>query len=117
MTPGDIYLVRDWQSSGKGRPVVVVSRTKFNRGRYCLVVPFTTQQLDTRRTFRNCVYFSKGSFGLYKDCVAQAEGITLLRRSDIVPPPQPIGQVDSAKMSELITAVGYVIGADCEPTV
>jgi len=115
MSPGDIYLVRDWQRSGKGRPVVVVSRAKFNRGRYCLAVPFTTQQLDKRRDLPNCVYFTAGSSDLHRDCVAQAEGLTLLRRSDIVPPIKPVGKVTKTQLAALISAVGYVIRATCVP--
>lgn len=64
---------------------------------------------------RNCVFFEKGSFGLPKACVAQAEGATLLRQSDIVQPIKPIGKVGPKKLGDLIDALGYVIGADCKP--
>ena len=110
---GDIYLVHD--ASGKHRPFVVVSRSELNRGRYCLAVPLTTRRLDRRRTLRNCVFLEKGSFGLPKACVAQAEAATLLRQSDIVRPIQRVGKVSPSKLEDLIDALGYVIGADCKP--
>lgn len=113
ISPGDIYLVHDL--SGKHRPFVVLSRAELNRGHYCVGVPFTTQRLDVRRTLPNCVYFGKGSFGLTKRCVAQADAVTLLRTSDIVRPVVRVGKLSQPKLAELIAAVGYVIGAHCSP--
>ena len=113
IAPGDMYLVQDW--AGKHRPFVFVSRPELNRGRYCVAVPFTTQRLEQRRTLRNCVFFDKGSFGLPRACVAQAEAVTLLRQSDIVRPITRVGTVSPAKLEDLVSALGYVIGAECEP--
>lgn len=64
---------------------------------------------------RNCVVFDEGSFGLPKACVAQAEAVTLLRQSDIVRPIQRVGKVSRDKLEDLVSALGYVIGAECEP--
>lgn len=111
--PGDIYLAHDW--AGKHRPFVVVSRSELNRGRHFLAVPFTTQRLEQRRVLRNCVVFNEGSFGLPKACVAQAEAVTLLRQSDIVRPIRRVGKVSRDKLEDLVSALGYVIGAECEP--
>ena len=113
VAPGAIFLAND--GSGKPRPFVVVSRAELNRGRYCVAVPFTTRRLEKRRRLPNCVFFAKGSGGLPKACVAQTDAVTLLRLSDILPPAQPIGSVGQGRLSELISALGYVIGADCRP--
>lgn len=111
--PGEIYQARD--GSGGERPFIVVSREEFNRGHYFLAVPLTSKQVDRRREFPNCVYFSRGSFGLKKACVAQAEALTMLRKSDRTNPPIPTGTISSIKLTKLITAVGYVLDADCRP--
>lgn len=113
MTPGDIYLTRD--AAGKARPVIVVSKSKFNRGDYYLGVPLTTARLHLRRSLPNCVLLGKGAFGLWKECVAQADGLSLFRRTDLIRKNPHIGTVSGAKLEELIGAVGYVIGADCRP--
>ena len=113
IAPGAIYLAHD--GSGKARPFVVLSRSELNRGNYCVAVPFTTQRLESRRSLPNCVFFARGSSGLTKACVAQADAITLLRLSDIVRPIRPIGRVGQGQLAELISAVGYVIGAVCRP--
>ena len=110
---GEVY--RAFVGTDKPRPVVVVSQSQFNRGHYCLAIPFTTARLGERRSLPNCVYFRKGSFGLTKACVAQAEAMTLLRRTDLVQPVSRLGKLSQARMADLISAVGYVIGADCNP--
>ena len=93
----------------------MLSRSELNRGQYCVAVPFTTQRLDRRRKLPNYVFFSKGSCGLPKACVAQAEAVTFVRQSDIVSPIVPVGKVSQRELADLISAVGYVIGAVCEP--
>ena len=111
--PGEIYQAFD--GTGGARPFVVVSRAELNRGKYFLAIPFTTARLAERRVLPNCVYFRRGSFGLKKACVAQAEALTLLRRSDLTQPPTPIGTISPAKFTTLISAVGFVLDADCHP--
>ena len=61
------------------------------------------------------MYFRKGSFGLSKACVAQAEAMTLLRKADLIQPVSRLGKLSRARMADLVSAVGYVIGADCSP--
>ncbi|WP_419160959.1 type II toxin-antitoxin system PemK/MazF family toxin [Candidatus Palauibacter sp.] len=111
--PGEIYLARN--GSRKTRPFVILSQSTFNRGHYCLAVPFTTGRLAQRRDLPNCVFFRKGTFGLAKSCVAQAEALTLIRKSDFVQPLSRLGKVSQVRMTALVAAVGYVIGADCKP--
>jgi len=113
LLPGEIY--RAFVGAGRPRPVVIVSQPQFNRGHYCLAIPFTTAKLAERRKLSNCVYFRKGSFGLTRGCVAQAEAMTLLRRADLVQPVSCLGRLSQARMADLISAVGCVIGADCNP--
>ena len=111
--PGEIYQARD--GTGGERPFIVVSREELTRGHYFLAVPLTSKHLDRRRELTNYVYFSRGSFGLRKACVAQAEALTMLRKSDRTNPPIPIGTISSTKLAKLIAAVGYVLDADCQP--
>lgn len=110
---GEVY--RAFVGTGKPRPVVVVSQSQFNRGHYCLAIPFTTARLTERRRLPSCVYFRKGSFGLTKACVAQAEAMTLLRKSELVQPVSRLGRLSQARIADLVSAVGHVIGADCNP--
>ena len=108
---GEIY----WIDLIDGRrPAIVVSRELLNRGEYVIVVLCTSAQFDVRRKLSNCVPFSAGEFGFPKDCVAQCEAITFVRinRIDF---DGHIGIVDDTKFRELIKAIGFVIGSDCEP--
>lgn len=109
--PREIYEAFD--GSDKPRPFVIVSRPELN-DRYFLAVPFTSARLDERRNLPQCVYFNEGSFGLTKACVAQAESMTLLRRSDLTVPPEPIGTMNVAKFERIISAVGFVLDAECK---
>ena len=111
--PGEIYEAFD--RVGRRRPFVVMSRPELNRGDYFLALPFTTARLEERQRVRNCVFFSQGSFGLTKSCVAQAEALTFLRKADLVVPPTPLGKVDPRKWRQLVRAVGFVVQAECHP--
>ncbi len=112
--PGEIY--RAFIGRSEPHPVIVVSREDLNRGDYFLAVPCTTSRLDVRRTLPNCVHFQKGSFGLWKECVAQAEALTLFRKLDLAAPREPVGKLSHGAMQALIAAIGSVINADCQPT-
>jgi mRNA-degrading endonuclease toxin of MazEF toxin-antitoxin module len=112
--PGQIY----WGIGDEDmcRPFVVVSREELNRGIYVVAIPLTTERLSERYHLPNCVFFQRGSFGLEKDCVAQAEAITSLDKSDLDIDGGPIGTVDSTSLRSMIRAIGNVISANCEPT-
>jgi mRNA-degrading endonuclease toxin of MazEF toxin-antitoxin module len=71
--PGEIYLA--YGGGDKYRPVLIVSRESLNRGNYIVAVPFTSTHFASRST--HCVAFQAGEFGLDKDCVAQAEAISV----------------------------------------
>ncbi len=111
--PGEIY----WASADDlGRhPVVVVSREELNRGHYVTAVEFTSQRLERRWNLPNCVPFHAGQFGLTEDCVARAETIGDVFRSDLDVANGPIGTLNDEAMRNLVRAIGYVISSDCEP--
>jgi len=111
--PGELYLA--FGGGDKYRPVLIVSREELNRGKYVVVVPFTSQHFETRSTLPNCVAFYTGDYGLDKDCVIQAEAITIMHKDDIDIDKGLIGAVDFEKMREVTKAIGYVISAECEP--
>lgn len=113
VAPGQIY----WAYAGgeAPHPAVVVSRDELNRGGYVVAVLLTSTRLAERWGSPNCVPFRAGQFGLTKDCVAQAESLTLLETGDLDLETGPIGDLDGAAMRDLIRAIGYVIGAECEP--
>lgn len=113
VSPGDIYWAVD--QGGKYRPVIILSREEFSRGRWILAVPVTTTKISARQRLPNCVCFVAGQFGLTKDCVAQAERVALLERDDLDLASGPLGHLDGVAHRGLIRAVGYAIGADCEP--
>lgn len=115
LKPGEIYLAFD-PAGDKKRPFVVVSRHELNQGDYFLAVPFTTQNLAVRRSLPNCVHFPRGAFGLPKECVAQAEALTLLRVVDLAQPVERLGVLSGAAMARVIAAIGYAINADCKPS-
>lgn len=102
-------------SDGK-RPFVVVSREELNRGDYFLAVPFTSEKLALRRTLPNYVYFPAKAHGLPKGCVAQAEALTLLRKTDLALPVDRLGRLNAKAMAKVIRAIGYVLESDCKPT-
>ena len=97
------------------RPAVVISREDLNRGSYTVVVLFTSSNFEARSKLPNCVPFSAGEFGLDRDCVAQCESITFLKRGDIDEEAGPIGTLSGERLRCLIHAVGHVIEANCEP--
>jgi mRNA-degrading endonuclease toxin of MazEF toxin-antitoxin module len=109
--PGEIYWAFD--GAGGKRPFLVVSRIDLNRGGYLLAIPFTTARLNERKLLPNCVYFPRGAFGLPKECIAQAEALTQLRRSDLAEPVNRIGSLSADAMNAVIAAVGNAMGADC----
>lgn len=111
--PGEIYLA--YGGGDKYRPVLIVSREELNRGKYVVAVPFTSQQFETRARLPSCVSFRVGECGLDKDCVAQAEAISVVEKTDLDLETGVIATVDDEKMQDVIKAIGYVLAADCEP--
>lgn len=112
--PGEIYLA-DFDEAGP-HPVIVVSREELNRGRYALVVVCTSARFVLCRTLPNCVPFRTGQFGLKADCVAQCDNVLSIEKSQIDLASGPIGVLDEMALRDVIKALGYVMGSDCEPT-
>lgn len=114
LKPGEIYLAA-LENDGRRR-IIVVSQEEQNRGNYVVVVPITSTRFEERKDLPNCVPFQAGDFGLTKDCVAQAEQISVLPKEVLLLEDGIIGKLDDEKMREIIRAIGHVIAADCEPT-
>jgi len=112
LIPGQVYWVFLGTGAFEKHPVIVVSRAELNSGAYFLGVPVTSKNFDLRRNLPNCVPFTGGDFGFTKNCVAQAEAVSLIRKQDLVDP-VPLGQLSTAALSNLIGAIGNVVGAEC----
>ncbi len=119
LRPGEIYWAYLEESEPgqevRSHRVVVVSREEFNRGGYVVVVPITSSRLETRQHLPNCVSFRAGQFGFDKDCIAQAEAITIREQFDLDLDTGVIDTLDGESMRNVIRAIGYVISAECEP--
>ena len=113
LRPGEVYWA-DFPDVGR-RPVAVVSREELNRGKYVVAVQFTSAKIEVRRDLPNCVAFRAGTFGLVKDCVAQAETIAVFDLANLDLEAGPIGVLDSHAKRDLTRAVGYMMDAECEP--
>ena len=97
------------------RPAIVVSREELNRGGRILIVPITSKKYEIRSELPNCVPFRVGEYGFDRNCVAQAENITLVEMCDLDVDAGPFAVLDEAVMRNLVRAIGYVISAECEP--
>lgn len=96
-------------------PVIVISRETLNRGRYALVVPFTSSRFPVRSKLANCVPFRAGEFGFTVDCVAQCENMLSIDLMQLDLQAGPRGVVDDKSLRDVVKAIGYVIESDCEP--
>jgi mRNA-degrading endonuclease toxin of MazEF toxin-antitoxin module len=113
MKPGEIY----WVDLATGRrPGIVVSRESLSQGTYVVTtVLFTTKRFAVRSKLPNCVPFQTGEFGMPSDCVAQCEAIYALEKGEIDIGSGMIGRLDTARLTDIIKAIGDVIDSDCEP--
>jgi mRNA-degrading endonuclease toxin of MazEF toxin-antitoxin module len=111
--PGEIYMA-EFPEAGR-HPVVVVSREELNRGHYIAAVFCTSSRFSIRSTLPNCVPYRAGQFGFTADCVAQCENILSIEKSQLDLSAGPIGMLDTSSLRDVVRAIGYVIGADCEP--
>ena len=59
--------------------------------------------------------FHAGEFGMPSDCVAQCEAIYALEKGEIDIASGVIGRLDTARLRDVIRAIGDVIDSDCEP--
>lgn len=114
MAPGEIYW--SWTPDDTRHRMIVVSRESLNRGTYCIVVPITSSDFETRRHLANCVPFRVGEYSsITQNCVAVAEQITFIEIEDIDLENGPIDLLAPAKFRELVRAIGYVMESECEP--
>jgi mRNA-degrading endonuclease toxin of MazEF toxin-antitoxin module len=104
---GEIYFLPF--GDGKERPVVIVSRDILNTGDYVVVVPFTARKLDTRKGLQSCAFFERGEGGLKEDCVAKADEVTRIRKTEIDWTKSPMGRLRGEQMKRIVRAVRYVI--------
>lgn len=110
MLQGEIHFVR--LDSGS-QPGSIISSEPYNRGDYVLAVLCTSAKFEVRSHLPSCVPFQAGEFGFTKNCVAQCERIALLRKEDI--DAEAVGVIDTARMRDVIRAIGQVLDSDCEP--
>ena len=113
--PGDIFYADI--GGEEDHRVIIISRESLNRGNYVLVVPVTSKRFEERRHNPHCVAFWADQFGFTCNCVAQAEGTTLLETNVLDFNRGIQGQLDGAALRNVIKAIGFVICADCEPLV
>jgi mRNA-degrading endonuclease toxin of MazEF toxin-antitoxin module len=115
MTPnaGEIY----WElvDGVRARPVVIVSREELNRGEYVVAVPLTSAKFEVRSKLPSYVPLRAGQYSLSRDCVAQAEAISLYEKTEIDLASGAMDRLDDETMRDLIRAIGFVLSATCEP--
>jgi mRNA-degrading endonuclease toxin of MazEF toxin-antitoxin module len=112
MKPGEIY----WIDLATGRrPSIVVSRENLNQGSYVVTVLCTTKRFAIRSKLPDCVPIQAGEFGMPSNCVAHCDAIYSLEKGEIDIASGLIGRLDTARLRELIKAIGDVIDSDCEP--
>lgn len=110
--PGEVY----WAELGEIRKrIIILSREELNRGEYVVAVPTTSARLDERWEARNCAPFEGGAFCFSGKCVAQGEMITFLDKTVVDLDNGPIATLDEEALRNVVRAVGYAIGANCEP--
>jgi mRNA-degrading endonuclease toxin of MazEF toxin-antitoxin module len=108
---GEIWFIRlltDPPDKG-GRPVIVVSieaRNQHERATTVLVVPLST----TLRESPTHIRLLPGETGLREPCEAQAENLTTVRKTSLLPPRQPLRRVGEAKLRELARCVVLALG-------
>lgn len=108
--PGEIYRA-DWPAGHDAR-ILVISRESLNRGDRVIALNITSEKVDERSSYPNCVALERGSFGLNKDCVIQCENVVTLRKERI--DAKPIGALDAETMREVLMALAYVFDATFE---
>jgi mRNA-degrading endonuclease toxin of MazEF toxin-antitoxin module len=112
MKPGEIY----WVDLATGRrPGIVVSRESLKQGNYAVMVLCTTKRVAIRSKLPDCVPFHVGEFGMPGDCVAQCETIYALEKGQIDIASGTIGRLDTARLRDVVKAIGHVLDSDCEP--
>lgn len=108
--PGEVHPA-ELESIGP-HYVVILSREGLNRDRWVMVALISSRELDVRRNLRNCVPIEAGEFGFTTDCVVLGESVINLLHEGLL---EHVGTLDDDRMREVVRAVGYAMGAECEP--
>jgi mRNA-degrading endonuclease toxin of MazEF toxin-antitoxin module len=97
-----------WASFFEGgeRPALVVSRNELNRGRFILVVPCTSSQVERRAVYRNHVLLPSGSGGLTSDTIAQTH---LIQPIEVGYLERKLGELDTEQLAEVLLAIAWTI--------
>jgi mRNA-degrading endonuclease toxin of MazEF toxin-antitoxin module len=109
---GEIWFVQfpsDPPEKGP-RPVIVVSvdaRNRSERADTVLVIPLTT---SIHRETPTRVLLLAAETGLQSDSAASADGITVIRKSDLLEPRARLRQMSNRRICELGRAVQIAIG-------
>jgi len=111
--PGEIYEFAFGEE--ESHYAIVVSQERFNRGKYLIVVPVTSKRFDERQILPNCVPFSSGQYCFTMNCVALAERMALVAKTDLHTDAGPINALNGQDLWTLVKAIGIVIGAECVP--
>lgn len=64
----------------------------------------------------SCAFFQQGEAGLDCDCVAQADKLTLLDKTQIDLAGGPLGRLDDAQMERVVRTVTWSLGIDGKAT-
>jgi mRNA-degrading endonuclease toxin of MazEF toxin-antitoxin module len=108
---GEIWLIKlptDPPEKG-GRPVIVVSieaRNQHERATTALVVPLST----TLRESPTHIRLLPGETGLREPCEAQAENLTTVRKTSLLPPREPLRHLSETKLRHLARCVVLALG-------
>ncbi len=111
--PGEIYEFALGEE--ESHYAIVVSQERFNRGKYLIVVPITSKRFTERKDMPNCVPFTSGQYCFTMNCVARAERMALVEKTDLRTDAGPIDTLDGQDLWMLVKAIGVVIGAECVP--
>jgi len=103
---GQIFRLKS-DAVGKPRPILVVSRTELNNGSYLLGIAFYGEQLEKRAALPHCILFQAGEFGLTKNCVAMASGITQFKLTELRLAEGPLGELSPEQMAVVDRALAF----------
>jgi mRNA-degrading endonuclease toxin of MazEF toxin-antitoxin module len=89
-------------------PIVSVDLRNFNeRARTILAIPLTT---SVHKAHSTQIVLSSGETGLGSDSAARGENITVISKSDLVPPRQRLGQISHTKTGEICRPIQIAVG-------
>jgi mRNA-degrading endonuclease toxin of MazEF toxin-antitoxin module len=105
---GEIWQLKA-DKVGKPRRILIVSRNELNGGDNVVAVPFFGSQVLRRQSYKSCVFFAEGDFGLEKDCVAKTDDVSLVAIRTIDKAAGILGVVDDERMSLVESALAFTL--------